>query len=211
MSFYLLAINYICNEWTNFPFLMLSPKPRDAFSQVKTNKASNTRIILDTNLRRWFSRNLGLWKSRRQYFFEDEDVLNVDMLLRVQKFSDKGPGDSRYLLTWWPDKENDFFQKKPNFSKEGSTKISISGHQLCRSSSYLGDSSPVVSNIRQVDEHELIFESNFKNWDIIEHARLIDQDRYRSRYIYSWQNNILKIAESHHEIKLEEDSGLIQD
>ena len=29
------------------------------------------RIQLDSNLRRWFARNLGLWRSRRLYFFDD--------------------------------------------------------------------------------------------------------------------------------------------
>ena len=29
------------------------------------------RIQLDSNLRRWFARNLGLWRSRRVYFFLD--------------------------------------------------------------------------------------------------------------------------------------------
>ncbi|MFM7436571.1 MAG: hypothetical protein ACKO1Q_11480, partial [Vulcanococcus sp.] len=45
---------------------------------------NGSRIQLDTTLRRWFNRNLGLWRSRRQYFFPDDEVLRVDMLLRVQ-------------------------------------------------------------------------------------------------------------------------------
>ncbi|MFM7169545.1 MAG: hypothetical protein ACKOYH_01645, partial [Cyanobium sp.] len=44
--------------------------------------APRSRIQLDSSLRRWFSRNLGLWRSRRLYFFTDGDVLRVDMMLR---------------------------------------------------------------------------------------------------------------------------------
>ena len=62
--------------------------------------------------------------------------------------------------------------------------------------------SPGISNIRQVDEHELIFESHHENWDILEHTRLIDQDRYRSRVIYRWDKRHLKVVENHHEIRL---------
>ena len=29
-------------------------------------------INLNSNLKRWFSRNIGLWKSNRSYFFEEE-------------------------------------------------------------------------------------------------------------------------------------------
>ena len=79
----------------------------------------------------------------------------------------------------------------------------LCGHQLSRSSGYLsGD--PTTSQIRQVDEHELIFESSYQEWHILEHTRLVDQDRYRSRSIYSWKNGALDVAETHHEIRVEE-------
>ncbi|MFM7267715.1 MAG: hypothetical protein ACKOZT_03890, partial [Cyanobium sp.] len=54
-----------------------------------------------------------------------------------------------------------------------------------------------------VDEHEVVFESHYLEWDILEHIRLADQDRYRSRSIYSWRNGELDLAEVHHEIRLE--------
>ena len=41
------------------------------------------RMYLDSNLRRWFARNLGLWRSRRQYLFDNEEVFFLDMMIRV--------------------------------------------------------------------------------------------------------------------------------
>ena len=40
------------------------------------------------------------------------------------------------------------------------------------------------------------------NWHVLEHTRLIDQDKFRSRTIYSWFNDKLKIVENHHEIRV---------
>jgi len=34
-------------------------------------------ISLNSNLKRWFSRNIGLWKSNRTYFFDEEQKLIV--------------------------------------------------------------------------------------------------------------------------------------
>ena len=31
-------------------------------------------ISLNSNLKRWFSRNIGLWKSNRTYFLDDEQI-----------------------------------------------------------------------------------------------------------------------------------------
>ncbi|MEB3303541.1 MAG: hypothetical protein VKK99_02990, partial [Cyanobacteriota bacterium] len=64
--------------------------------------APRSRIQLDSSLRRWFSRNLGLWRSRRLYFFTDGDVLRVDMMLRVESFSEPIEGEAAYRFTWWP-------------------------------------------------------------------------------------------------------------
>ena len=161
-----------------------------------------SRIQLDSSLRRWFSRNLGLWRSRRTYFFPDDEVVRVDMLLRVESFSQPVEGDAAYRFTWWPEKDYDFFDRKPRYSREGSMEAYLCGHQLRRSSSYLCGT-PSKSQIRQVDEHEVVFESHYQQWDILEHIRLVDQDRYRARSIYSWCDGALELSEIHHEIRLE--------
>ena len=36
-------------------------------------------------------------------------------------------------------------------------------------------------------------QSHYLDWDVQEYTRLIDQDRFRSRAIYSWQKEILKL------------------
>lgn len=165
--------------------------------------APRPRIQLDSNTRRWFARNLGLWRSRRLYLFEDGEALRLDMMLRVEIFSEPLEGDAAYRFTWWPEQEFGFFDKKPRYVPSGTMKANLCGHQLSRSSGYFsGD--PATSQIRQVDEHELIFESHYQEWHILEHTRLVDQDRYRSRSIYSWKNGALDVAETHHEIRVEE-------
>ena len=77
----------------------------------------------------------------------------------------------------------------------------IKGHQLIREEFYLSDIDG-ISNIKQVDEHEMIFESSYEDWYILEHTRLVDNDNYRFRVIYSWKKNKLTIVENHHEVKI---------
>jgi len=163
----------------------------------------STRIQFDTTLRRWFNRNLGLWRSRRQYFFPDDEVLRVDMMLRVQTFEEQAESEPRYRFTWWPEKEYDFFERKPRYVREGVMDASLCGHQLRRSRGYLCGS-PTKSQIRQADEHEVVFESHYQEWDILEHIRLVDQDRFRARSIYSWCDGNLELVEMHHEIRVED-------
>ena len=174
------------------------PSPRPSRSEGGVP----SRIQLDSSLRRWFNRNLGLWRSRRTYFFPDDEVMRVDMRVRVESYSQPVEGDAAYRFTWWPEKEYDFFERKPGYSREGSMVACLCGHQLRRSGSYL-DSARSKSQIRQVDEHELMFESHYEEWAILEHIRLVDQDRYRARSIFSWRHGALEISETHHEIRLE--------
>jgi hypothetical protein len=161
-----------------------------------------SRIRLDTSLRRWFSRNLGVWRSRRLYFFADDEVLRVDMFLKVELFHEPMEGEAGYRFTWWPEQAYDFFQRKPRFVPEGTMEAFLCGHQLRRSRGYLCGS-PTKSQIRQVDEHEVIFESHYLEWDILEHIRLVDQDRFRARSIYSWRDGVLELAEIHHESRVD--------
>ncbi len=159
------------------------------------------RINFDSNLRRWFGRNIGLWHSKRQYFFDDENGINLNMFLNVSKTNQSVQEFDVYRFKWWCEDKKDFFVKRPKYKSEGEITARLQGHQLFRESSYLS-SSQGISNIRQVDEHEIIFESNYDNWYILEHTRLIDQDKFRSRIIYSWFKDELKIVENHHEIRI---------
>ncbi len=160
------------------------------------------RIDFESNLRRWFARNIGLWRSRRQYFFDDEKAINLEIYLDVRKLIEGDSELESYRFKWWCEDEKDFFVKRPTYKSEGEITARLEGHRLIRDCSYLSDVSG-ISNIRQVDEHELIFESNYENWHIIEHTRLIDQDKFTARSIYSWFEDKLKIVENHHEIRVE--------
>ena len=159
------------------------------------------RIDFDSNLRRWFGRNIGSWHSKRQYFFDEEKAINLEMYINISKLIQSDLEFESYRFNWWCEDQKDFFIKKPTYKSEGEITARLQGHQLIRDCSYLSDSSG-ISNIRQVDEHELIFESNYDNWHVLEHTRLIDQDKFRSRTIYSWFNDKLKIVENHHEIRV---------
>ena len=176
-----------------------------SFGGGKTKNSSvgidRLRIEFDSNLRRWFGRNIGLWHSRRQYFFEDEKAVNLEMYINVDKVIQSDPDSESYRFNWWCEDEKDFFLKRPTYKSKGEITARLQGHQLIRDCSYFSDSSG-ISNIRQVDEHELIFESTFDNWHVLEHTRLIDQDKFRSRTIYSWFQDKLKIVENHHEIRV---------
>jgi len=185
----------------------LGAPAKPASGPPRPGAAPRSRIQLDSSLRRWFSRNLGLWRSRRTYYFPDDEVLRVDMLLRVEELSEPDRGEAGYLFSWWPELENGpFFEQKPRYSSEGTMEAYLCGHQLQRNKGFL-DGSPTRSQIRQVDEHEVAFESHYEDWDILEHIRLIDQDQFRARSIYTWRHGQLELSEVHHEIRLEGADG----
>ena len=168
------------------------------------NAGDNTspEISLDSNLKRWFSRNIGLWKSKRTYFLEEEQkTYNLCMKINIQALENKNKWESHYKFSWYPEKKYAFFDKYPQYKEKGEMQAYIKGHQLIRENFYLSDIEG-ISNIKQVDEHELIFESSYDDWYILEHTRLVDSDNYRFRVIYSWNKNKLKIVENHHEIKI---------
>ena len=143
------------------------------------------RIDFDSNLRRWFGRNIGLWHSKRQYFFEEEKAINLEMYINVAKLIQIETKFESYQFKWWCEDEKDFFIKRPRYKSKGEIIARLQGHQLIRDCSYLLDSQS-TSNIRQVDEHEMIFESNYDNWHVLEHTRLIDQDKFNK--LFSWDS-----------------------
>tara|TARA_B100000161_G_scaffold170776_1_gene122408 strand:- start:177 stop:719 length:543 start_codon:yes stop_codon:yes gene_type:complete len=159
-------------------------------------------IYLNSNLKRWFSRNIGLWKSNRTYFFDEtQKNYNLCMNIDIQALKAKSDWDSRYKFSWYPEKKYNFFEENPQYQEKGEMKAFLKGHQLVRENFYLSNIEG-ISNIKQVDEHEMIFESSYEDWYILEHTRLVDADNYRFRVIYSWNKNKLKIVENHHEIKI---------
>ena len=159
-------------------------------------------IYLNSNLKRWFSRNIGTWKSNRTYFIDEvQKTYNLCMFINIQTLESKSEWESHYKFNWYPEKKYNFFEENPQYKERGEMQAFLRGHQLIRGNFYLSNVGG-ISNIKQVDEHEMIFESSYNDWYIIEHTRLVDSDNYRFRVIYSWNKNELKIVENHHEIKI---------
>ena len=169
---------------------------------LNSDSLNNQDFYLDSNLRRWFSRNIGLWKSQRTYFLEaTKKTYNICMFLKIEALDNKNHWQSHYKFSWYPEKKYTFFDENPNYSEKGEMKAYIQGHQLVREKFYLSDLKG-ISNIKQIDEHEMIFESSYDNWHILEHTRLVNYDNFRFRVIYSWDKNDIKIVENHHEIRI---------
>ena len=159
-------------------------------------------ITLNSNLKRWFSRNIGFWKSNRTYFLNEvQKTYNLIMNINIQALENNIEWESHYQFTWYPEKKYNFFNENPQYKERGEMRAFLKGHQLVRENFYLSNVAG-ISNIKQVDEHEMILESSYKDWYIIEHTRLVDSDNYRFRVIYSWNKNKLKIVANHHEIKI---------
>ena len=170
-------------------------------NKIHSGDFSSPEISINSNLCRWFKRNIGLWKSERIYYLQEKNKnYNICMNLQIESLESNKPWESHYKFSWYPNEKYDFFEDNPQFTEKGEMKAHIQGHQLIRENFYLSKQRG-VSNIRQVDEHEMIFESSYDNWHILEHTRLINLDKYRFRVIYSWNKDDLKIVENHHEIR----------
>ena len=159
-------------------------------------------LSLNSNLKRWFSRNIGLWKSERSYFMHKKNKkYNICMNLKIEGLTNKDEWKSHFKFSWSPSGKYEFFDENPEFSESGEMEAYLKDHQLIREKFYLSNKKG-ISNIKQVDEHEMIFESSYEDWYIIEHTRLIDMDNFRYRVIYSWNRNNLEIVETHHETRI---------
>ena len=57
-------------------------------------------VSIDSNLKRWFSRNIGLWKSNRTYFLEEErKTYNLCMYINIESLKNKKEWESHYKFT----------------------------------------------------------------------------------------------------------------
>ena len=85
--------------------------------QKKLNFGGNPpEISLNSNLKRWFSRNIGLWKSNRTYFFEEEKkAYNLIMNINIQSLKKNSEWESYYKFNWYPEKKYNFFEENPQY------------------------------------------------------------------------------------------------
>jgi hypothetical protein len=140
--------------------------------------------------------------KRRQYFFPDDEVLRVDMLLRVQTFEDQAEVEAPLPLHLVAGAGVRLLRAQAAL-RAGRHHGRLPVRPSAAPQPRLPLRFPAKSQIRQADEHEVVFESRYLEWDILEHIRLVDQDRFRARSIYSWRDGDLELVETHHEIRLE--------
>ena len=63
--------------------------------------ANPPEIGLNNNLKRWFSRNIGLWKSNRTYFLDElQKTYNLCMNINIQALENKSEWESHYKFIW---------------------------------------------------------------------------------------------------------------
>ena len=123
---------------------------------INQNNVSNSgdykspEVRIDSNLKRWFSRNIGLWKSNRTYFLhEGEKIFNICMFINVEALENKTEWESHYKFTWYPEKKYTFFDENPQYKAKGEMRAFIRGHQLIREKFYLSDTDG-IPNIKQI-------------------------------------------------------------
>ena len=94
-------------------------------------------ISINSNLKRWFSRNIGLWKSNRTYFLDEaQKTYNLCMYLKIQALENKLEWESHFKFTWYPENKYDFFQENPQYKEKGEMQAYLKGHQLIRENFY---------------------------------------------------------------------------
>ena len=97
-------------------------------------------ISINSNLKRWFSRNIGLWKSNRTYFLEEiNKTYNLCMYINVESIETKKEWEPHFKFTWYPEKKYSFFDENPNYKEKGEMQAFIRGHQLIRENFYLSN------------------------------------------------------------------------
>ena len=95
-------------------------------------------IYLNSNLKRWFSRNIGFWKSNRTYFLnESKKTYCLCMNLNIQALENRSEWESHYKFNWYPEKKYDFFEENPQYKEKGEMQAFLKGHQLVIENFYL--------------------------------------------------------------------------
>jgi len=102
--------------------------------QKKPNFGANPpEISLNNNLKRWFSRNIGLWQSNRTYFLDKpQKTYNLSMNINIQALESKSEWETHYKFTWYPEKKYNFFEENPQYKERGEMRAFLKGHQLMR-------------------------------------------------------------------------------
>ena len=88
-------------------------------SKLNFGENQSPEISFNSNLKRWFSRNIGLWRSNRTYFLEEVNkTYNLCMNLNIQRLENKKEWESLYKFTWYPEKNILFLMRILNIKNE---------------------------------------------------------------------------------------------
>ena len=64
---------------------------------LDSGEDNSPEISLNSNLKRWFSRNIGFWKSKRTYFFDElQKTYNLSMNINIQALENQSKWESYY-------------------------------------------------------------------------------------------------------------------
>ena len=86
---------------------------------LNSGENNSPEISINSNLKRWFSRNIGLWKSNRTYFLDDgQKTYNLCMNINIQALENKSEWESHYKFTWYPEKKYNFFEEIRNIKNK---------------------------------------------------------------------------------------------
>ena len=88
-------------------------------------------VTINSNLRRWFKRNIGQWNSQRIYFLKEKNKnYNISMNLKIESLESKNAWESHYKFTWHPSDKYTFFEDNPEFKEKGIMKAYLQGLSL---------------------------------------------------------------------------------
>ena len=88
-------------------------------NKLNFGENNSPEINLNSNLKRWFSRNIGLWKSNRTYFIDEgQKTYNLCMNIKIEALENKTEWESNYKFTWYPEKKYNFLRKIHNIKNK---------------------------------------------------------------------------------------------
>lgn len=76
-------------------------------------------------------------------FFGDGEVLRLDMMLRVEIYSEASQGEAAYRLSWWPEEPFDFLISNQNIVP-GVARMSIYAAIRCGEAKMLSTASQLI-------------------------------------------------------------------
>jgi len=143
------------------------------------------RIDFDSNLRRWFGRNIGLWHSKRQYFFDEEKGINLEMYINVSKLIQSDLEFESYRFKWWCEDQKDFFIKKVCIGAKNKKKIKVGNINNYRDYSWITEIVKYIILASKQKPRDFIISAGKKlsGKEILEFAYKMNKLNYKKYYL----------------------------